>query len=381
MSSMQFNSSECPSIGVEIEVGLVNSDTMELASACPLVLANIPEQREGTIKPEFMECYIEANSKKCLTMPEVERDLREKFGVIQSVAEAQGFSLLWSGTHPFSSYREQTITDNARYRNLVTLLQDTARQLVTFGVHVHVGVDSGDKAVMICDRILRHLPTLLALSCNSPFWEGRVTGLNSWRSRIMDGLPTAGLPPLMRNWSEYVWLINHLIDTGFIETIREIWWDVRPHHNFGTVETRICDVPGSFDDAMAIASLVHCLIKALSDDIDHGTYQHDCHPMMIRQNKWRAARYGLEAQLVDSHSYEPVPARAAIRELVDLVSHAAEDLDCVPYLERVLEMTHRPSGAQRQIELYERLGDPVEVVRRMVEESRLAPSEDHAKTT
>ena len=120
-----------------------------------------------------------------------------------------------------------------------------ARRLVTFGLHVHVGVDSGDKAVMICDRIMRHLPTLLALSVSSPFWEGRRTGLQSHRSKVMEGLPTAGLPTLMRNWSEYVWLVNHMIDTGFINTIREIWWDVRPHHNFGTVEVRVCDMPGN----------------------------------------------------------------------------------------------------------------------------------------
>ena len=148
-------------------------------------------------------------------------------------------------------------------RSLVDLLQEMARRLVTFGLHVHVGVDSGDKAVMICDRIMQHLPTLLALSCSSPFWESRDTGLHSHRSKIMEGLPTAGLPTLMRNWSEYVWLVNHMVDTGFINTIREIWWDVRPHHNFGTVEVRVCDMPGNLQDVLAIAALIQCLVKAL----------------------------------------------------------------------------------------------------------------------
>ena len=188
---------------------------------------------------------------------------------------------------------------------LVNLLQDTARQLVTFGLHVHVGVNSGDKAIMICDRILRYLPVLLALSCNSPFWEGRVTGLHSWRSKVMEGLPTAGLPPLMRNWSEYVWLINHLIDTGYIESIREIWWDVRPHHAFGTVEVRICDIPGTLEDTLGLVALIQCLICNLSDEIDRGIYQRDSHPMLIRQNKWHASRYGIDAQLVDSSFSRP----------------------------------------------------------------------------
>ena len=208
--------------------------------------------------------------------------------------------LWWGATHPFSTWQDQRITPDDRYLQLVNLLQEMARRLVTFGLHVHVGVDSGDKAVMICDRIMRHLPTLLALSVSSPFWEGRRTGLQSHRSKVMEGLPTAGLPTLMRNWSEYVWLVNHMIDTGFINTIREIWWDVRPHHNFGTVEVRVCDMPGNLHDTLAIGALVQCLVKALSDEIDNGTYQHDSHPMMVQQNKWRAARFGNQAKLVDT---------------------------------------------------------------------------------
>ena len=208
-----------------------------------------------------------------------------------------------------------------------------ARRLVTFGLHVHVGVDSGDKAVMICDRIMRHLPTLLALSVSSPFWEGRKTGLHSHRSKVMEGLPTAGLPTLMRNWSEYVWLVNHMIDTGFINTIREIWWDVRPHHNFGTVEVRVCDMPGNLQDTLALAALVQCLVKALSDEIDNGTYQHDSHPMMVQQNKWRAARFGNQARLVDTVTYQSAPVVPKPSSgWLSCCSATATELDCESYL-------------------------------------------------
>jgi carboxylate-amine ligase len=224
---------------------------------------------------------------------------------------------------------------------------------------------------MICDRILRYLPIMLAASANSPWWEGRVTGLHSWRSKVMDGLPTAGLPPLMRNWSEYVWLINHLIDTGYIESIREIWWDVRPHHNFGTVEVRICDVPGSLDDVAALTALVQCVVKTLSDEIDEGAYQHDCHPMLIRQNKWRAARYGLDAEVVESTSYELRPVREVIRDLVARLRPASRELDCEPYLERMLLIADQPTWAQRQIDAFRKSGDRVDVVRQMTEASRL----------
>ena len=229
-------------------------------------------------KPELMQSCLEVNTGVCHTVAEAERDLRDKLAVIEQAAESLDLRLWWGATHPFSCWRDQLVTPDDRYYQLVNLLQEMARRLVTFGLHVHVGVDTGDKAVMICDRIMRHLPTLLAISSSSPFWEGRDTGLHSHRSKIMEGLPTAGLPTLMRNWSEYVWLVNHMVETGFINTIREIWWDVRPHHNFGTVEVRVCDMPGNLADALAIAALVQCLVKALSDEIDQGAYQHDCHP-------------------------------------------------------------------------------------------------------
>jgi carboxylate-amine ligase len=216
---------------------------------------------------------------------------------------------------------------------------------------------------MICDRIMNHLPTLLALSANSPFWNGRPTGLQSQRSRMMDNLPTAGLPPLMRNWSEYVWLVNHLVDTGFIFTIREIWWDVRPHNNFGTVEVRICDLPPSLEDVLGLTALVQCLVHSLSQQIDSGTYQHDCHPMMVRQNKWRAARHGLNGQLVEPYSLEAMPARRVVRQLVEPLRDVAQQLRCESYLEHVRAMAERPTGADRQLTVYEKTGDAREVVR------------------
>jgi carboxylate-amine ligase len=266
---------------------------------------------------------------------------------------------------------DQRITPDDRYLQLVNLLQEMARRLVTFGLHVHVGVDSGDKAVMICDRIMRHLPMLLALSVSSPFWEGRQTGLHSHRSKVMEGLPTAGLPTVMRNWSEYVWLVNHMIDTGFINTVREIWWDVRPHHNFGTVEVRVCDMPGNLPDTLALAAMVQCLVKALSDEIDNGTYQHDSHPMMVQQNKWRAARFGNQARLVDTVTYVAAPVTETVERLIGILRPAAKELCCEPYLERCAAIARDQSSAQRQLDLLAETKDPREVVRRLVEDARV----------
>ncbi len=298
-------------------------------------------------------------------------DLSAKLSEVEAACDQLGLRLWWGATHPFSPWLEQRVTHNERYESLVNLLQEMARRLVTFGLHVHVGVDSGDKAVMICDRMMQHLPTLLALSCSSPFWEGRDTGLHSNRSKIMEGLPTAGLPTLMRNWSEYVWLVNHMVETGFINTIREIWWDVRPHHNFGTVEVRVCDMPGNLEDVLAIAALIQSLVRALSVQIDGGTYQHDCHPMMVRQNKWRACRYGTGAQLVNSFTFEIQSVSEATSFLVDRLSPIAGQLGCLKYLQDVQRIADGPSWADRQHEILRQVGDPAAMVRVLTEQSRV----------
>ena len=375
MGTIDFNSNALPSLGIELELGLVDAETQALASSYA-VLAKEMGLSEGdkTFKPELMQCVLEINTDVCQSVAEAEADLRSKLTRAERAADALGLRFWWGATHPFSLWMDQKVTPNDRYHQLVNLLQEMARRLVTFGLHIHVGVDSGDKAVMICDRIMRHLPTLLALSSSSPFWEGRDTGLQSQRSKVMEGLPTAGLPTLMRNWSEYVWLVNHMIETGFINTIREIWWDVRPHHNFGTVEVRVCDMPGNLDDTLAIAALVQCLVKYLSDEIDLGTYQHDCHPMMVRQNKWRATRFGTHAQIVDSYTYKSMPVNVVVQNLVAKLGTTARELDCADYLQRCVDIASGPSWADRQRKIIDTTDDPREVVQQLTAASRVTPA-------
>ena len=292
--------------------------------------------------------------------------------IVQSAADALGLRLWWGATHPFSQWSDQRITPDERYLQLVSLLQEMARRLVTFGLHVHVGVDSGDKAVMICDRIMRHLPTLLALSVSSPFWEGRITGLQSHRSKIMEGLPTAGLPTLMRNWSEYVWLVNHMVDTGFINTIREIWWDVRPHHKFGTVEVRICDMPAN-------------LRRHAGDRRVHPVPGE----VPVRRNRpgHLPARFasddGAAEQVAGRPLRQPGDARRHVHatrrragvadrdEMVATARPTAAELGCEHYLKHCVNLASQPSAAQRQLDILAETGDPREIVRRMTEAARI----------
>jgi glutamate---cysteine ligase / carboxylate-amine ligase len=375
VSPYRFVSNPKPTLGVEIELNLVDSHTMALRSGAPKILSEIPPELATAIKPELLQCYIELNTKVCRDVAEVETDLAGKLQLVRAIALRHELRLFWGGTHPFSPWQDQDVSADERYHSLIQLLQETARRLVTFGLHVHVGVDSGDKAIMICDRILQHLPTLLALSANSPFWQGRNTGLHSQRSKVMDTLPTAGLPPLMRNWSEYSWLLNNMIETGFIKTIREIWWDVRPHHNFGTVEVRICDMPPSLEDVLGITALIQSLVYDLSEEIDRGTYQFDCHPFLIRQNKWRACRYGMDAKLVDPATHQSTDARRVVHNLVDRLRVRADELGCSNNLEIVRAMADRPTGSVRQLTVFEETNNLAEVVRRM-----LARSEPAAET-
>lgn len=376
MSKIEFRANNYPTLGVELELGLVDSKTMELSSSVQSILETLPEDLQGQYKPELMQCCLEINTGICQTIGEAEQDLTDKIKRIEAVMDRLGVQLWWGATHPFSRWKDQKVTENQRYLDLLELLQEMARRLVTQGLHVHVGVESGDKAVMLCDRIMQYLPLLLALSSSSPFWEGRDTGLSSHRSKIMEGLPTAGIPTLMRNWSEYVWIVNHMVDTGFINTIREIWWDVRPHHNFGTVEIRICDMPGNLEDVMALSAMIQCLIVYLSHEIDEGAYQHDCHPMMVRQNKWRTARFGPEARLVNSYTFGVETVPEMTRRLVTTMTPIAKRLRCVDYLEHCNVIANRPGWAAQQRTLLEETGSAAEMVRILSEGARLSKAAD-----
>jgi carboxylate-amine ligase len=373
MSALPFTRNEAPTLGVEVELQLVDHESYELTSAIEPILSRLPPDLEGRVKPELMQCYLEINTDICRDVADVRRDLQRTLTELYKITDPLGIRLFWAATHPHSSWRRQEITVNDRYQMLVDLMQDVARRLVTFGLHVHVGVESGDKAVMICDRMLRHLPLLLALSANSPFWEARPTGLHSNRSKIMEMLPTAGLPHQMRNWSEYTWIVNHLIDTGFIHTIREIWWDIRPHHNFGTVEIRVCDMPPNLEHVLAITALVQSLVVAISRQIDEGTYQSDYHPMMVAQNKWRATRFGAGASLVDSDDYRQHTVQQTVDHLVERLMPVAEELRCAKELAFARELP-RLSGSQQQFRLYEQTYSRHAVVREMLQAHEWRPA-------
>ena len=342
---IDFASSPGPSLGIEVELEVVDAATGELADAATDLLAELGAGHPGGVHPkakhELFECTVEIITGVCQTVSEARADLEATLAEVQRAAEARGLALLCSGTHPFSHWSDQTVSPDPRYDRLVQEMQWMARRLQIFGVHVHVGIRSPEKAVAIANAVAGYIPHFLALSASSPYWEGHDTGLASSRSKIFEGLPTAGLPAPMASWADFEQYMETLVSSGSISTVREVWWDVRPHPDFGTVELRMCDGIPTMSEIAAVAALAQSLVAWL-DGLDDRGYTLPRHrDWVLRQNKWRAGRHGLDTDLiVDEHGRQE-PARVAVRELVDEVAPTAHKLDCsdeLGFVAKILEV-------------------------------------------
>lgn len=371
MSDGQFRPNSWPTLGIELELQLVDARSLALRSGIEPLLGGLPAALRASVKPEFLQCYVEINSDVCRTVADMRSDLESKVRGVEAAAARQGIWLLWAGTHPFSRWQEQQITPNDRYFRLAELLQETVVRPVTFGLHVHVGVKSGDHAARVIDRLTPHLPLLLALSANSPFWQGRLTGYRSHRVELLECFPTGGLPPRLEGWEEYLALVRQMVAGGFIDSARDLWWDARPNADHGTLEVRLCDMPPDLPSVLGLAALIQCLVHELSEQVDRGEPCLEFHPLLVRQNRWRACRYGLDAVLVDPFTLQSQPVRRLGQSLIERLSGAARALGCRSEFEHVRQMLAAPDGAERQMDDYRRTGSLVEVVRRAIDRGRL----------
>jgi carboxylate-amine ligase len=363
---LDFHSNDWPSLGVEVELQLVDATTHELSNAYEIVHDGLPQALQDSVKPEFLRCYLEINSKPCRTVAEIGADLSEKVDAVVKSAKERGIRVFWGATHPFSRWQRQEITPNPRYYMLAERMREALLRPVTFGMHVHVGVPSGDAAVLASDRLLPFLPMILALSCNSPFFHGRATGLHSHRIELLEGLPNGGLPPAYGTWAEYVRLYDQLKDSGSIQTSHELWWDARINGDLGTLEVRVCDLPADLPATLGLTALIQCLVWSFAFEAPgRTTWAPEMHPVLIRQNRWRAARYGMGAEFVDPWTLRPVAARDLLAHLIDHLMPAARHLGCQPELTHAAEMLQGHSGAESQLALYDETGSLAEVVRRL----------------
>ncbi|MGZ6826927.1 MAG: glutamate--cysteine ligase, partial [Mycobacteriales bacterium] len=291
-----FQSSERSSLGVEWELQLVSPTTRQLTSGATDVLGELsPGAEHPKAKHELLESTIEVITGICSTVGEATADLAGTVAELVPLLARRDLAMMCAGTHPQTDWTSQTISPSPRYAKLVEDMQWLARRLQVFGVHVHVGVRSAEKAIPIVNAVSSYLPHLLALSASSPYWKGRDTGLASARSKVFENLPTAGLPYQLADWAEFESYMETLLTTGTIGSIKEVWWDVRPHPDFGTVELRICDGLPTLYEVGMVAALGQCLVDTFDREIDRGYTLPTPKGWVVRENKWRAARYGLDA--------------------------------------------------------------------------------------
>ncbi|GAC1329207.1 MAG: glutamate--cysteine ligase [Mycobacteriales bacterium] len=343
-----FSSSPRSSLGVEWELELVDLETRQLRSGATDILTEIGHGREHPkAKHELLESTIEVITGVCTTVAEARADLAATVEEVAEAATRRGLGLMCSGTHPITDWATQDISPNPRYAKLVEDMQWLARRLQIFGVHVHVGVQSPEKVIPIVNALSAYVPHFLALSASSPYWVGTDTGLASARSKVFEGLPTAGLPYQLSGWSEFEEFMETLISARTIESIREVWWDIRPHPVFGTVELRICDGLPTLGEVAMVAALSQCLVEQLDGQLNRGYTLPLPKSWVLRENKWRAARYGLDAQLVDDRG-GTTPLRESLRELVAELRPVAERLDCGSELSTVAEIVEGGASYQRQ---------------------------------
>ncbi|MBA3431130.1 MAG: glutamate--cysteine ligase [Actinobacteria bacterium] len=362
-----FNGSEKPTLGVEIETQLVDeSGALATDTAATKVLADLDD--DVAFKHELLECCVEVITGVCSDVGAVRKDLGDKVERLISSAEGQGYRVISSGTHPFSAWSEQTVSPDPRYHRLIENCQWTARRLLIFGVHTHVGVGSGEEAIAISNSLGTFIPHFLALSSSSPFWQGRDTGLASIRSKIFESLPTAGLPYQMQNWGQFQRFMRTLIGAGTIRSIREVWWDIRPHPGFGTLELRICDGIPTMDELCSIVALSQSLVVWLGERYNAGLDLPGHQAWTIRENKWRAARYGLDAEIIRDEEGNLMSLRRSLGDLIEKLEPTAERLGCRDDLVRINDMLDRGTSATRQREVFDRTHDLAAVVDSLVAE-------------
>jgi carboxylate-amine ligase len=355
-------------IGIEEELMILDAETLELTNMIEAMLEASPnEELRGEVKPELMESVLEIATTPCRDTKEAGRELRDLRARVCETAHDKDLAIGAAGTHPFAMWEDQRIVARPRYRDLISALRFVARQEIIFGIHVHVGIDDPDKAIHVANGMRVHVPVLLALSANSPFWRADATGLASSRTPIFRAFPRVGIPPTYRDWADYERRIEFMYASGVIEDYTYLWYDVRPHPNLGTVEIRVMDAQTRVEHTVGLAALTQALVKELAEHFDAGKRLSRYPFEMLDENKWLAARHGLEGELVDLPRRDRVNTRELARRLLDRSREHAQDLGSVDDLEAVDDLLRHGNGAQRQVVVYEANHDLREVVAEIVE--------------
>jgi carboxylate-amine ligase len=370
--AISWNSSRGPTLGVEWEVQLIDAQSKLLRQDAVEVVAGLPglgaNGEHPNIRHELMQSTVEVVTGICSTVSEARTDLEKTIAELQRSAENHGIVLACAGTHPVSSWRDARISSIKRYTEIVEQMQWLARRIQTFGVHVHVGLRDGGKAIPIVNALASYLPHFLALTASSPFWDGEDTGLASTRAIIFGDLPTAGPPHRLSNWGEFEEYMDTLLRARTIHSIKEVWWDIRPHPDLGTVEIRMFDgVPTAREVAM-VAALSQSLVQLFDAQLDRGYQLPSPSSWVVRDNKWRATRYGLDATVITDESGATAPLRDELYELVRELEPVAERLGCLDELKVASEVLEYGASYERQRAILAQVGEMTGVVDALVTE-------------
>jgi carboxylate-amine ligase len=372
----RFGSGDPYTLGVEEEYMLLDAQSFDLVQHIDTVLAAVRgHELESQVNAELMQSVLEIATPVCRTAADVQTELTTLRGYVSGIARSKGLRVGSAGTHPFSLFERQRITARDRYRALVDRLQYVARRELIFGMHVHVAVDDPDKAIRVVNGLLPQLAPLLALSASSPFWRGEPTGLASSRQMVFSAFPRSGPPPRFHDYADYAEVVGQLERTGCIADYTHIWWDIRPHPRLGTIEIRVCDAVTRLEDAVAIAAYCQALVKQLSERHDAGEEIPSYHRILTSENKWLAARYGLEAPVMDlaTGRRNRIPVAQLVRRTLRELEPHARELGSDRELEGIGDILSRGNGADRQLRTFNANRDIVEVVAEIATETEPAP--------
>ena len=364
-------------LGIEEEYQTVDPETRDLRSH---IHAEILEKGklvlQERVKAEMHQSVVEVGTSVCANIKDAKDELKKLRYHMIRLARENGLRLASAATHPFGDWRVQEVTPDARYKNIVEDMQLVARANLIFGLHVHVGIEDRETAIHMMNHARYFVPHLLALSTNSPFWLGMNTGLKSYRCKVFDKFPRTNMPDFFPSWGEYENYVKLLIKTNSIDNAKKIWWDIRPHPFFNTIEFRVCDIPMRVDETIALAALIQATVAKLyklhASNQGFRLYRRS----LLMENKWRAARYGIDGKLIDFGKQMEVPERDLIEEYLEFVDDVVDELDSreeVNYIRQIMKMG---TGADRQLEVYRRTGDMKAVMDYIIEETELGVDED-----
>src|SRR5580693_7210987 len=358
-------------IGVEEEFQIIDPESLELRSHVVQLISSAAARGVGDlVKQEMHQSIVETGTKICENVSELRLEMHRTRSELVLAAESTGLRVAAAGTHPFSSWIDQVISPGERYEHIVEEMGQLARSLLIFGMHVHVAMPDKQTTIDLMNGVRYFLPHLLALSTSSPFWMGRNTGLKSFRTTVFRRFPRTGIPEQFESWSAYENFVNLLVKLNCIDNGKKIWWDVRPHPTFGTLEFRMFDVSTRVEEAVAIAALAQAIIVKLYRLYQSNMSWRLYRRALIEENKWRAARYGIDGKMIDFGKETEVPMRQLIPELLELVDDVVDDLGSRSAVEYVHTIMNEGTSADRQLRIYQETGDLKAVVRHLVAETR-----------